>query len=87
MLYILVKNLVLQIEERTGIDRRNQYWYAFDRFIIDDDYKFGSNEPVVPPRKHAVPRNQAPLPTVPIQSGDTLILYIAQIQPYNQNTK
>ncbi|CAF2061349.1 unnamed protein product [Rotaria magnacalcarata] len=71
-----------EIQAQTNIDRRNQYWYAFDRFMIADDYVFGSAAPVVPLRPKNAPRNKAETPTEPIRSGDTLIMYIAQIQPY-----
>lgn len=43
---------------------------------------FGSDQPVVPPRPKNAPRKQVDIPTGPIQSGDTLIMYVAQMKPY-----
>ncbi|CAF3455756.1 unnamed protein product [Rotaria socialis] len=71
-----------EIETQTNIDRKNQYWYAFDRFMIDDDYVFGSTELVAPPTPRNAPRKKDETPTEPIRSGDTLIMYIAQMPPY-----
>jgi hypothetical protein len=50
--------------------------------LIDDQYEFGSSQGLVPPLPKNAPRKQAIPPTDPIRSGDTLILYIAQIQAY-----
>lgn len=49
--------------------------------MIDDEYVFGSSQPVVPPLPTNAPRKQAKPPTEPIQSGDNLILYVAQMRP------
>ncbi|CAF4669514.1 unnamed protein product, partial [Rotaria sp. Silwood2] len=77
-----LRTLKEEIEKKTGIERKSQYWYAFDRFLINDDYQFGSQDPVVPLRPKNAPRKEAPTPTDPIRSGDTLIMYIAQISTY-----
>ncbi|CAF4947003.1 unnamed protein product, partial [Rotaria socialis] len=51
-------------------------------FMIDDDYVFGSTELVAPPTPRNAPRKKDETPTEPIRSGDTLIMYIAQMPPY-----
>ncbi|CAF0893185.1 unnamed protein product [Rotaria sp. Silwood1] len=77
-----LRTLKEEIENQTGIERKSQFWYAFDRYIIDDNYQFGSQDPVVPPRRKNTPLKEALAPTDPIRSGDTLIMYIAQISTY-----
>lgn len=54
-----------------------------DRYPIDDEYVFGSSDPVVPPLKRNASLKQEKAPTDPIRAGDTLILYIAQLPQYN----
>jgi len=76
-----LRSLKAQIAIETGINRKDQYWYAFERYLISDDYEFGSTRPVVPPLPANAPRKQAAPPTDPIRSGDTLIMCIAQMPP------
>ncbi|CAF0926063.1 unnamed protein product [Rotaria sordida] len=77
-----LRTLKEEIERKTGIERKSQYWYAFDRYMIDDNYIFGSKDPVVSFRPRNTPLKEIPPPTDPIRSGDTLIMYIAQIATY-----
>ncbi|UJR21483.1 hypothetical protein I4U23_024567 [Adineta vaga] len=78
-----LRTLKEQIENKTGIKCKDQFWYAFGQYIIPDEYEFGSEEPVVRPRpKTSGRKNQVTPPNDPIRVGDTLILYIAQLRPY-----
>jgi hypothetical protein len=72
-----------QIENETGINKKDQYWLAFEQYIIHDDYEFGSDKPVVPSRPVNAPKNQPLSPKEPIRSGDKLIMCIAQLPPFH----
>ncbi|CAF0859484.1 unnamed protein product [Adineta steineri] len=65
-----LQSLKKQIEKETNIKYTNQYWFAFDRYPIPDEYIFGS----------AIPSNlnqtQQKSLMKPIRSGDTLTIYI-----------
>jgi hypothetical protein len=72
------------MEDEMHVKRKDQYWYVFGRYLINDDYEFGSLNPAVPPpTQKLIPKKQAPLPTEPIRNGNTLILYIAQIRAHD----
>ncbi|CAF1276968.1 unnamed protein product [Adineta steineri] len=77
-----LRTLKDQIENKTGIKYKDQYWYAFERYMISDDYVFGSTQLVVPPPPRNAPSKRTVQPTEPIRTGDTLIMYIAQLRPY-----
>ncbi|CAF3252919.1 unnamed protein product [Rotaria socialis] len=66
-----LQSLKEQIENQSGIKSSNQYWFAFKRYPIPNDYIFGSSLPVV-----AIQQQQPSINY--IRSGDTLILYISQ---------
>ncbi|CAF1312306.1 unnamed protein product [Adineta ricciae] len=42
-----LQDLKEQIQTKTGIKCKDQFWYAFGQYIIPDEYKFGSSEPVI----------------------------------------
>ncbi|CAF4787793.1 unnamed protein product, partial [Rotaria socialis] len=62
-----LQSLKEQIENQSGIKSSNQYWFAFKRYPIPNDYIFGSSLPVV-----AIQQQQPSINY--IRSGDTLIL-------------
>ncbi|CAF1168428.1 unnamed protein product [Rotaria sordida] len=68
-----LQSLKQQIEKETGINCANQYWFAFDRYPISNEYVFGSSVSIVSNQ------NQQRSPINPIRSGDTLIMYISQM--------
>ncbi|CAF3589360.1 unnamed protein product [Rotaria sordida] len=63
-----LQSLKQQIEKETGINCANQYWFAFDRYPISNEYVFGSSVSIVSNQ------NQQRSPINPIRSGDTLII-------------
>jgi hypothetical protein len=50
--------------------------------MIPDEYEFGSSAGITPKCGKKSFAKQARASSNPIESGDTLIMYIAQIRPY-----
>ncbi|CAF4391724.1 unnamed protein product, partial [Adineta steineri] len=65
-----LQSLKKQIEKETNIKYTNQYWFAFDRYPIPDEYIFGS---AIPSNLNQVQQKSL---MKPIRSGDTLTIYI-----------
>ncbi|CAF0780961.1 unnamed protein product [Adineta steineri] len=65
-----LQSLKKQIEKETNIKYSNQYWFAFDRYPIPDEYIFGS---VMPSNLNQTQQKSL---MKPIRSGDTLTIYI-----------
>ncbi|CAM4770292.1 unnamed protein product [Rotaria magnacalcarata] len=71
-----LQSLKEQIENQSGIKSSSQYWFAFKRYPIPNDYIFGSSLPVVSIQQQQQQQQQPSINY--IRSGDTLILYISQ---------
>ena len=62
---------------------RDQYWFASGRYMIDDNYVFGSDKPVASSCSSNKGASKKGSTEQIIKSGDTLIMFIAQILPFN----
>ena len=69
----------IQVEKEAGINYANQYWFALKRYPIANEYVFGPSEPI------GFDQTQRQIQVNPIQSGDTLIMYITQTSPSYQD--
>ncbi|CAF1988420.1 unnamed protein product [Rotaria magnacalcarata] len=67
-----LQSLKEQIENQSGIKSSSQYWFAFKRYPIPNDYIFGSSLPVVSIQQQQQQQQQPSINY--IRSGDTLIL-------------
>ena len=77
----VIESSTLQIAKQTNFASDDQFWFAFDRYPIRDDYVFGSTQPVVALKPKPANSNRPQPPIDPIKSGDTLVLYIARVTP------